>query len=197
MPVKEHELAQWIKQMANANGITLDPDVYELLEAELAGNLRMLQSELEKMALYVGENGHVTKSLAEQLVSKSVNSTALGLVDAVIAKDLNKAIRTFQDLEKLKEEPIALIGLLAFQFRTILRVKLSKAKGYTQQQMQKQLGVHPYVVKIAAAREREFSTSRLEDIMMKLAQADARMKMGEMDKKLAFELLLHDLVKTT
>lgn len=195
-PVKDHHFNQWIDRIAKENGITVEPAAHEIFEAELAGNLHMLQNELKKMALYIGQNGMITKPLAEQLISRTANSTAIGLVDAVIAKDLNQAIRIYQDLEKMKEEPIALIGLLAFQFRTILRVKLMKAKGYSQQQMQKQLGIHPYVVKIAMSREKSFSVERLETIVKKLAETDARMKLGRMDKRLAFELLLHDLVKT-
>jgi len=195
-PVKEQQFGQWIDRIAKENSITVEPAAHEIFESELAGNLHMLQNELMKMALYIGPEGVITKQLAEQLISRTANSTAIGLVDAVIAKDLNKAIRIYQDLEKMKEEPIALIGLLAFQFRTILRVKLMKAKGYSQQQMQKQLSIHPYVVKIAMTREKSFSVERLETIIKKLAEADARMKKGLMDKRLAFELLLHDLVKT-
>lgn len=194
-PVKEHEFGRWIGMIAEQYGLSIDKDAYEIIEGEMAGNLRLLQNEMEKISLYVGEGGRVTKETAEKLVARSSSSTALGLVDSVIAKDLNKAVRIYQDLEKMKEEPIALIGLLAFQFRTIFRVKLLKMKGYSQQQMQKQLGVHPYVIKIAASREKDFTTERLEKIMTRFAQADAAMKQGAMDKGLAFELLLYDLVK--
>ncbi|WP_106497090.1 DNA polymerase III subunit delta [Lentibacillus sp. Marseille-P4043] len=195
-PIKEQEVSKWIKNQADNLNITIAPEAYDILEGEISTNLHLLQNELTKLALYVGEGGNVTREIAESLVSHTTNSSSLRLVDAVIGRDIHKAISIFKDLEKMKEEPIALIGLLAFQFRTIFRVKLLKQKGYSQFQMQKQLGVHPYVVKIAYSRESKFTIDVLQTIMDKLTEADTAMKQGKMEKELAFELLLYDLIQT-
>lgn len=195
-PVKEYEVNQWIKSLADNLNIYIDQDAYEIFEAELSTDLYLLQNELTKLATYVGENGTVTKEVAEELIASTANSSSLRLVDAVIAKDLSKAVAIYKDLEKMGEEPIALIGLLAFQFRMIFRVLLLRQKGYSQLQMQKQIGGHPYVIKIALSREKQFSTGKLKYIMEQLAIADARMKQGRMEKNLAFELLLYELIKS-
>ncbi|MGY0694325.1 DNA polymerase III subunit delta [Virgibacillus sp. FSP13] len=195
-PIKEQEVSKWIKNQADNLNITIAPEAYDILEGEISTNLHLLQNELNKLALYVGDGGMVTREIAESLVSHTTNSSSLRLVDAVIGRDIHKAIAIFKDLEKMKEEPIALIALLAFQFRTIFRVKLLKQKGYSQFQMQKQLGVHPYVVKIAYSRESKFTIDALQTIMDKLTEADTAMKQGKMEKELAFELLLYDLIQT-
>lgn len=194
-PIKEHDAAKWIHSLASSLSITIEDAAVEVIEAEVSTDLHLLESELIKLATYVGEGGTVTREVAEQLVSHSVNSSALRLVDAVIEQNLGKAIAIFKDLEKLKEEPIALIGLLAFQYRTMMQVKLLLQKGYTQFQIQKQLGVHPYVVKIAMKRERQFTYEQLAEIIHSLSEADARMKQGTMDKSLIFEMLLYKLVR--
>ncbi|SET61844.1 DNA polymerase III, delta subunit [Oceanobacillus limi] len=196
-PVKEFELSKWIKNLSDQYRITIRDDAYEIIENELSNNLNILENELAKIALYVGEDGVVTKDIAEELISHTVSSSSLRLVDTVIEGDLQKAISIYKDLEKMKEEPIAMIGLLAFQFRTILRVKLLKQKGYTQFQMQKQIGGHPYVIKVAMSREAKFTTERLQQIIDRLATADAVMKQGKMEKELAFELLLYDLIRAS
>ncbi|RYG74749.1 DNA polymerase III subunit delta [Lentibacillus lipolyticus] len=194
-PIREYELRSWITNLAGSMKITVEDNACELLESELTADLHLLRNELYKLRLYVGENGTVTKEIAEKLVSHSGNSSSLRLVDAVIDRDLHKAISIYKDLEKMKEEPIGLVALLAFQFRTILRVKLLNKKGYSQSQMQKQIGVHPYVIKMALQRERKFSSERLQEIMDKLAETDHTIKRGGMEKGLAFELLLHELVQ--
>ncbi|MEN1969342.1 DNA polymerase III subunit delta [Lentibacillus sp. N15] len=196
-PIKEQDISKWITDQADQVKITIMPDAYEVLEGEISTNLYLLKNELEKLALYVGEDGTVTREIAERLVSHTSNSSSLRLVDAVMERDIQKAISIYHDLEKMKEEPIALIALLAFQFRTIYRVKLLKEKGYSSFQMQKQLGVHPYVVKIATNRQSSFSKQALQAIMDKLTQTDAIMKQGKMEKQLAFELLLYDLIQAS
>ncbi|SEQ17064.1 DNA polymerase III, delta subunit [Virgibacillus subterraneus] len=194
-PIKDYELKSWITNLAGSLKITIEEDAYEMLETELSTDLHLLRNELTKLALYVGEGGVVTKEIAVNLISHTASNSSLLLVDAVIEHNLFKAISIYKDLEKMKEEPIGLIALLAFQFRTILRVKLLKQKGYSQAQMQKQLSTHPYVIKIAMSRESKFTVGRLQDIIVKLTEADANIKQGKMEKELAFELLLHDLVQ--
>lgn len=194
-PIKDNDLKQWVNTIASQLQMTISDEAYEIMEAELSNNLHQLENELQKLALYVGPNGEVTKGIAEELVSHTTTSSALRLVDAVIEKDLQKAIRIFRDLLKMKEEPIAMIALIAFQFRSILRVKLLKQQGYSQFQMQKMLGVHPYVVKIALSRERQFTVDKLERIIIQLADTDAAIKSGKMEKELSFELMLYNLIE--
>lgn len=193
--IKDNELKSWINSLAKQLEVTISKEAYEIFEAELSTNLHQLENELHKLALYAGPNGVITKEIAENLVSHTTNSSSLRLVDAVIAKDLQKAITIFKDLLKMKEEPIAMIGLIAFQFRSILRVKLLKQQGYSQFQIQKQLGIHPYVVKIAMNRERQFTVDKLERIMIQLADTDANIKQGKIEKDIAFELLLYELIE--
>ncbi|MBY7143329.1 DNA polymerase III subunit delta [Virgibacillus sp. NKC19-3] len=196
-PIKEYDLAKWLKNLASQLHVTIADDAYEIFDTALSANLQLLENELTKMASFVGENGTITRGIAEKLISHTTNGSSLRLADAVIERNLHKAIAVYKDLEKMKEEPIALIGLLAYQFRMMLRVKLLKSKGYSQPQIQKQLGVHPYVVKMALKREKQFTAKRLQDIMDRLANTDAEMKTGEMEKGLAFELLLYELVQAS
>ncbi|GEN31044.1 DNA polymerase-3 subunit delta [Cerasibacillus quisquiliarum] len=192
--VKPHEAEKWVIKIAEDLHVTIEEEALYLLDPDLLTNLQLLESEINKLALYVGKGGVITKDIVGEMVSHTPTSSALRLVDAVMTADLYKAIAIYHDLMKQKEEQIPLIGLLAYQFRMILRVKLLKQKGYTQGQIQKSLGVHPYVVKVAHDRERQFSIKRLKYIINQLAETDAILKQGRMDKNIAFELLLHHLV---
>lgn len=194
-PIKDYEIRKWMGTLADELNIKIAPDAYDVFEAELIINLHLIQNELRKLAMFVGEQGIVTKEIAESLISNTANSSALRLVDAVIERDLVKAMLIQQDLKKMKEEPIGLIALLAFQFRTILRVKLLKQKGYSQFEIQKQIGGHPYVLKIASDRERRFTTEKLNEMIDIFTNTDAAIKQGKTEKNLAFELLLYDLIQ--
>lgn len=194
-PIKDKELRAWITNMADQLHILIADDAYGVFESQLATNLYLLQNELTKLATYIGEGGVITKEIAEELISHTADESSLRLVEAVIDRNLPKAIAIFKELEKMKEEPIGMIALLAYQFRIILRAKLLKKKGYNQFQIQKQLGAHPYVVKIAMVREQKFTVEQLEAVINLLADADRKMKQGHMEKGLIFELLLYNLIQ--
>ncbi|MDC3413326.1 DNA polymerase III subunit delta [Aquibacillus sp. 3ASR75-11] len=196
-PVKEWELKKWIDKIASDLNIELQDTVNELIAQEVGPNLLALQNEMQKLALYVGDHGFVTVDIAEQLLSNSAETSGFKLVDAVIDQKLDKAIQIFKELEKAKEEPIALLALLASQFRTIYHVKVLSEKGYSQKQMAQQLKVHPFVVKMAHQREKSFSYDQLKRIIQLFTETDVQMKQGQMEKGLAFELLLYHLVTRT
>jgi DNA polymerase-3 subunit delta len=193
--IKDYETAGWLDKLSSQFNVNIDQGARELLETELSTNLHLLENEIGKLAAFAGDHGTITKESAENLLSRTPESSSLRLVDAVIDRDLHKAISIYKDLEKMKEEPIALIALLAFQFRMLLQVKLLKRKGISQFDMQKQLRAHPYVIKIALSREKQFSLENLKKIIKRLANTDAQMKQGAMEKGLAFEFLLHDLIQ--
>ncbi|PAE08925.1 DNA polymerase III subunit delta [Terribacillus saccharophilus] len=194
LPVKEWDLSDWIVTLCKEHQIVLEDEVADLLIQEAGTDLSMLRGEIEKLALYAGEGSKITLEIAESLVSHQQTSSGLKLVDSLMAGDLAKAIYIFHDLIKLKEEPIALIALLASQFRTILHVKLLKHKGYNQAKMAEVTKVHPFVIKLALKREAHFSEEELKHILFLAAETDADLKQGRMEKNLAFELLLQQIV---
>lgn len=193
-PVQEREIAKWIEQIGKQYNITFTRDARTVIETELSTNLMILHNEIEKLAHFVGHNGEVTKEIVIELLSSSREMSALQLVDAVMDRNLFKAITIYKTLEKMNEEPIAMIALLAYQFRMILQVKLLEGKRMTEQQIARTIKAHPYVVKIARGRSRHFSVEQLEQILNKFANTDTAIKRGKMDKGIAFELLLYHLI---
>lgn len=192
--IKDAALRKWIQHIAGNYRIKLNEAACLRLEAEFHSNLYMMEKEIEKLALFVGEGGEVTQEIAENLISTSLNNNALQLVDAVLTKNLHEAIKIYKDLEKMKEDPIGLIALLAYQFRIIFQVKLLRKKGYPNQRIQSEVKVHPYVIKLASERSTQFSEKMLTNIMNELTNTDTTIKRGKMEKGMAFELLLYKLI---
>ncbi|MGP4042383.1 DNA polymerase III subunit delta [Gracilibacillus sp. D59] len=193
-PLKEWNMQEVIGTIAKEHGVSISEEVMTYFINEIGTNLMIIHSEMEKLALYVGEGNEIRLEDAELLLSSQENSSALKLMDAIMANDLAKAMDITKDLEKMNEDPIALIALVASQFRTLLHVKLLKQKGYTQQQMASQLKIHPYVAKLSIQRQNKFQVKELKEAIDLLTETDAQIKSGRMDKSLAFELLLYRLI---
>lgn len=194
-PLKEHNMRQTVQSLANELHITISNQVADFLIERIGSNLMLIQSELEKMALYAGAGNEIQLETAKLLISEQENSTAFELVDAVLTSNLKAAIEIKKDLEKKSEDPIGMLALITSQFRTILQAKVLKQKGYTQQQIAQQLKIHPYTAKLALTRQTSFSFTELKEIINRLAETDHQMKTGTMDKTIAFELLLYYLIQ--
>lgn len=192
---KGREFHEVLDKMAKEQHIVIENDARSLIESEFEDNLYMLQKELEKLANFVGDQGTVTKDIAEKIISPSNTFNALQFVDAVIKRDLSQAIRIYKELEKMKEEPIGLIALLAYQFRIIFQVKLLQERGSSMDRMKAELKVHPYVIQLARERSKYFSKGQLAEFIELLTNTDENIKGGKMDKGIAFEMLLYQLTK--
>lgn len=195
--LSEKDLHSWITSRATQNGVTISPSaIQELLE--VAGtNLMNITQEMDKMSLYlgVGGNGEITEETVKLLVARSLEQNIFSLIDKVVNRKLDEALRIFYDLLQNNEEPIKILSLLATQFRLIFHVKELSRQGYGQQQMAGNLKVHPFRVKLASGQANLFSQEELLNIINQLAEADYEMKNGKKDKQLILELFIMQLAK--
>jgi DNA polymerase-3 subunit delta len=191
--LNEAELKNWIRSRAEFNGVTIEPAAIDLMLALAGTNLFMLTSEVDKLALYTGRGLTIDAQTVEKLVSRSLEQNIFALVDKIVSRKIDEALRIYYDLLKLNEEPIKILSVITGQFRLIYQVKELSRRGYGQQQIAGYLKVHPFRIKLAAGQAQKFSDTELTNIMKELAEADFKMKTGQMNKELLIELFLLNL----
>ncbi|WP_028399262.1 DNA polymerase III subunit delta [Ectobacillus panaciterrae] len=192
-PLQIQDVRKWVKERADEQGVSMETDAVDML-LELAGsNVMMLSQEMNKLCLYTGTGGTVTKQLVTELVPKSVEQNVFTLVEKVVRKDIAGAMRILDELLVQQEEPIKILALLAGQFRLLYQVKELQQHGYAQNQMASHLGVHPYRVKLAMNQTSSFSFEELRNIINSLADADYDIKTGKMEKRLVLEFFIMSL----
>ncbi|WP_270179348.1 DNA polymerase III subunit delta [Alkalihalobacillus sp. CinArs1] len=188
--LQDHHLGDWLQLRAKELNVTLDKEGEERLVQLIGSHLMLLQQEIDKMALYVGEGGTVSEDIVDLLVARTLENDIFALIDRIVRKDLNTAFRILYDLLKINEEPIKILSLIGRQFRIIYQVSELAKRGYGQKQMASQLKLHPYAVKIAHQQSKAFNEAQLLFILDQIAETDYEMKTGKMEKKLLLELLL-------
>lgn len=189
----EKTLLKWVDTRFKKNKMTIE-EAAKLKLIQLVGNqLMSLANEIDKISLYLGKDSVVTEKDIDTLVARALEQNIFLLIDHVVQRKLEEALRIYHDLLELKEEPIRILALLAQQFRLIYLVKVLAQKGYGQKNIASTLKIHPYRVKLALNHVRGFTETELEKIVNKLADADYEMKMGKMDKKLLLELLIVEM----
>jgi len=189
----EHELKNWIVQRAKINGTSIGDEAVERMLALAGTNLFLLTSEVDKLSLYCNETKQIDAETVEKLVSRSLEQNIFTLVDKVVHRKVDEALRIYYDLLRQNEEPLKILAIIAGQFRLIYQVKELARRGYGQQQMGGYLKVHPFRVKLAAGQAMQFSDEELTKIMKMLADADYQAKTGGMNKELLIEMFLFHL----
>lgn len=114
-------------------------------------------------------------------------------LDAVIEKDLKKAINLLEELMTLKVEPLTLINLMAREYRNMLEIKNMITKKCTSKEMKETLHLQDWQLEKARKNAMNYHEDDLKDYLIKLEKLDYQIKSGQIDKVVGIKLFLIDL----
>ena len=184
------ELPQWhvyVRQQCQVNNLKLDHETMEELLQRLPSDMLNFKNILKKLVLYPKK---LDKEMIKKLVTRPLEENVFELVNAVVVKDLKKAMHCWRDLQVINTDPIALIALIGGQFRLLFQVKILSQQGYSESSIASTLKVHPYRVKLACESARSILLSRISSLIDSCAQLDQDFKMGQKEKNIGFENFL-------
>lgn len=150
----------------------------------------LLEQEAEKLKIYKYEEKEIQKEDIDALTSKAVDLNIFTFIDNIIYKRKKEVMETYDELMKRNEEPIAIIIMLANQFRIMYQSKELLKKGYTEKAISETLGIHPFRVKKALEKANHYTSAILLSYLRKLGDLDKQIKTGKLDKYLGLELFM-------
>jgi DNA polymerase-3 subunit delta len=117
--LKDLDLSELVPTVLKPLGKRLGPGAEELLKDRCGANMRLLRSELEKLALYA-DGPTIRAEDVELLVSRTRDEEYLELSDAVQRRDLRAALRYLDDALGSGSHPLLILGTLAGMMRNLL-----------------------------------------------------------------------------
>jgi len=188
--LKGEKLNAWIRERAEEKGIEITLEAVEELAAFVGDELRILDSELDKLAAYVNGQRPVTRDDVHALVSYIREASIFSMVDAMGRKDAKSALDVLHRLLDQGEHPLAILGMVVRQIRIMILVKALLKRGYSAKQIARRLRLHTFVVEKAIRQASSFSTRQLKAIYQRLLELDVEMKTGRTEGSVALELLV-------
>jgi DNA polymerase-3 subunit delta len=198
LPKRGEQLSRWIVARGVAHGVTVRREAGELLAEMLGADSMLLDSELEKLATYAGDDTTVTAEAVETLVGTVPHGTIFALVDAVASGDIANALRlTRTQMEASSSTRVDfalyLIRMLARQFRILLRIRLGLQSGTSKAQLISQLKLNRYYADRYFRQADRVSIERLAGFFEQLAALEHALKSGGIEMEVGLDLLLAEL----
>lgn len=195
--IKGEELNKWILQIFNKYNKNISKsNIYYLLqnssylEYKSDKTLYDIENEVEKICNYVGDRKEVIEDDINKVLIKSIESNIFRLVDGIGQKRCDIALNVFNEMI-LENEPLQLILFMIIrQFRLIYKAKLLEDKGYSQGDIARKLSINLFIAKKVISQGKNFSISELESALEKSLNTEENIKQGNMDAKLAAEMLI-------
>lgn len=197
LPHSGPSLTDWIVQRARSKGARIELPAAEMLGlATGADDLRLIDTELEKLITYVGgEQPVITASHVQRLVPYTGQTNVFVMVDAIGQRDARRALRALHQLldehPKRADYPLQLLGMIVRHFRILLQVKELEPRQLSASTVATKIGERYYfVVEKAQRQAKNFSMAQLEAIYARLLATDLAIKTGQMDGVLALDTLI-------
>lgn len=189
--IDKNNLQPWIVKRTQELGANIEPDAANLLGRLVGPHLRILNNEIEKLALYVNGQRPIQKADVEFLVPYTEEAERFGMANAIGQRD---ARRAYDQLHKELEEgknPMAILGSIAAQIRALIEVKDMAERGLSPAEIARAKGWRSdYAAKARLKEAANFSMSRLEQILDILLELDLAIKTGRLDSLLALDTLI-------
>lgn len=190
LPPKGAQLDSWLAKRAQGLGVRLAPDAARLLAEAAGSELRVLASELEKLATYVGAGGQIGPAEVRLLTPTTRQARVFDLTDALARRDRARALGLLHELLAAGESPLGIVALTAFQTRALIQVKALAQRGLRPPQIAQTAGMAPFVVEKSLPLARQFSFAQLEAAHRALLRVDTALKLSKMTPDMALDLLI-------
>lgn len=169
-PASNAELVKWLQAEAKKLGTEVKPADAQYLVERTGGNQWRLSQEVQKL---VHHRGGITRQTIEELVEPSPEGSAFELLDAALDGNADKVQKLIDSL-KTEEDPYKLFGLLTSQIHTLAVVAAAGERNADQ--IAKDSGLHPFVVRKTMPVAKRLGTKRIAEIVEQAANCDMQLK---------------------
>lgn len=180
------------RSLAKEQGIQFASGAAEDLAEFVSGDLLRLKTEIEKLATYAGDRKTIRREDVAALVISEKTSTIWEVAELLASRQSKRALEFFDRLVREGEEPLQMLGALAWMYRKL--VEASEIRGAANGwQAARALGMRPEQAELALRSARKISKPQLLAGLRALQQADDRLKGGTDDPRAVMEFLLAQL----
>jgi len=173
------ELPAYVTQMSAGYGLELsNRAILHLIELS-AGELAIIDNELQKMSLYLGEEkGEVDEKLVDQIAGSVENAQVAQFIEAFSQRNRGLAIRTLVEINSRGKEGLPFI--VAMLYNRLIQLMTLHEKIDVRNTMGQGVTSY-YFLKDLNAVSRNYSLEELKAATQELAEIDYQFRLGSSD----------------
>jgi len=169
----------WIRSRAAADGLEIEEDAASLLVSLVGDDLTTLLAEVEKAALAGGpDNRRVTTREVRAVVGEHRLRHIFELTRALERRNLASALTVLSSLLAAGEEPLAVLGMLTREARSVWQVRDALRRGRPVDEIGRTLRRPPAAVTAMIELARSLSPERATRQMIRCWEVERRLKSG-------------------
>ena len=175
-PPRRSDRAGWVRKLAEERGLSITPAAVRLLLERSQPDLRLLDQEIVKLALYASPSTRIDDEAVRALVSDSRQEEIFALTDSLASSRPDDG-----------REPTWLLYTLVSHWRRLLQARAVRDRGGSVADLQARSTDHPFVLEKAFRQATDYNAAELDRGFHDLLRIEEQIKLGELDARLAVE----------
>jgi DNA polymerase-3 subunit delta len=194
--MRRPELEIWVRDRFGLYNAEVTRDAVSRIVWLAGSDTRLLDQEIKKLTLYAGDR-KVNQDDVELMVTDAREANIFAAVDAVLEHRPAVAMRLLYSLLSGGSSVQSILSMLARQVRLLILTIELKQQGVDSEELGKRIGLtNQYALDKTIRQSINFGTEHLANILRRLLAADLAIKQGDLDERLAVEILVGELSAT-
>ena len=190
----QRELISWVCRHFLARGKRISNDLCAYLIDITDGTMTSLSGEIGKISAYSGAD-EICKSDIDAVTEPVLDAVVYQMTDAISQGDYGLALQKLQQLLKMQQEPLGILGAIGGHFRRISTAKTLQAHGRNATELAKLYGIQDYPARKSMEASRRFSPELCRKAAELVLETDQRIKTSFDDPERLLELLILQLAQ--
>ena len=192
--LKGNNLIEWLIKQVESNGKTLSYENAQLLTSISGENRNILESQLEKIFLYLGEQKEITIESIRGLSTSLKEYTIFDLQNSIGKKNKAASFKVLSNLLNNGMEPVQIISMLNRYFSGLARITELTNQKVNEYQIARILGTHPYYLKDYQSARKLYNDKNLACVFSALLKADITLKTSSLDNYTLLSVLIAEII---
>ena len=190
----QKDLIAWVTRHFAARGKRISTQLCAYLIDITGGTMTALSGEIEKICAYSGAD-EICKSDIDAVTEPVLDAVVFQMTDLIGEGKYGQALLKLQELFKMQQEPLAILGAVGGSLRRIGTARTLMEAGKGSGELQKLCGIPDYPARKTMETARRFSGAFCAKAAELVLEADYAMKTSFDDSERILELLVLELAR--
>lgn len=190
----QRDLITWITRHFAAAGKRIHPDLCAYLIDITDGTMTSLAGEISKISAYSGSD-EIRKSDIDAVTEPVLDAVVFQMTDLLGQGEYGGALVKLQQLLKMQQEPIAILGAIGGHFRRMSTARALLDHGKSASDLMRLCGMADYPARKTMSAAGRFSAKFYAKAAELVLESDRQMKTSFDDPKRILEVLIMGLAR--
>lgn len=190
----QRDLAAWITRHFAAQHKQISQELCVYLIDITGGTMTALAGEIDKICAYSGAD-QICRADIDAVTEPVLDAVVFQMTDLLSAGRYDQALQKLQQLLKMQQEPIAILGAVGGHFRRLGTARTLIDNGKNSGELQKLCGLPDYPARKTMEAARRFRPEFLRKSAQLVLETDYAMKTSFDDNERLLELLILQLAQ--